>query len=66
MQWYSLGKEACIDESLVPFRARIVFRQYIPSKRYKYSIKIFKLCAKEDINKEQKYMLVKIQQDREQ
>lgn len=35
----------CIDESNVPFRGRIHFRQYIPNKRHKYGIKVFKLCV---------------------
>ncbi|KIH44232.1 hypothetical protein ANCDUO_25748, partial [Ancylostoma duodenale] len=43
---YHPGKEVTIDESLVPFRGRIAFRQYIPSKRHKYGIKLFKLCCK--------------------
>lgn len=33
-----------IDESLVLFRGRVVFRQYIPSKRHRYGIKFFVLC----------------------
>uniref|UniRef100_A0A0N5BEP7 DDE_Tnp_1_7 domain-containing protein n=1 Tax=Strongyloides papillosus TaxID=174720 RepID=A0A0N5BEP7_STREA len=39
------GENVCIDESLVPYRGRISFRQYIPSKRYSYGIKIFKICS---------------------
>lgn len=33
-----------IDESMVPFRGRLLFRQYIPGKASKYGVKIFKLC----------------------
>lgn len=33
-----------IDEQLVPFRGRCMFRQYIPSKPAKYGIKIFWMC----------------------
>lgn len=33
-----------IDESMVPFRGRLQFRQYIPGKASKYGVKIFKLC----------------------
>ncbi|EYC43082.1 hypothetical protein Y032_0504g2648 [Ancylostoma ceylanicum] len=40
------GKEVCVDESVVPFRGRIVFRQYIPSKRHRYCNKLFKMCTK--------------------
>ena len=39
------GRKVCIDESLVPFRGRTVFRQYIPNKRHHYGIKLFKLCS---------------------
>jgi hypothetical protein len=37
----------CIDESVVPFIGRLVFRQYIKNKSHRYGIKIFKLCAKD-------------------
>lgn len=33
----------CI-KSMVAFRGHIVFMQYIPGKRHKYGIKLFKLC----------------------
>ncbi|VDP10747.1 unnamed protein product [Heligmosomoides polygyrus] len=39
------GRRVCIEESLVPFRGRLLFRQYIPSKRHRYGIKVFKLCS---------------------
>ncbi|EPB69401.1 transposase, IS4 family [Ancylostoma ceylanicum] len=39
------GKDVCIDESLIPFRGRLKFRQYIPSKKHKYGIKVFKVCS---------------------
>lgn len=42
---YYPEEEVCIDESNVPFRGRIYFRQYLPNKRYKYGIKVFKLCV---------------------
>ena len=45
MKYYKIGKNVCIDESLVPFKGRIHFKQYIPSKRHRYGIKLFKLCA---------------------
>lgn len=37
----------CIDETMVPFRGRLSFLQYIPGKRHKYGIKLFKLCVTE-------------------
>lgn len=42
---FNPGQKICIDESLVPFRGRIIFRQYIPNKRHRYGIKLFKLCC---------------------
>ncbi|XP_050303751.1 piggyBac transposable element-derived protein 4-like [Anthonomus grandis grandis] len=38
-------KDICIDESNVPFRGRIYFRQYTPNKRHHYGIKLFKLSV---------------------
>jgi Transposase IS4 len=29
---------------MVPFRGRLNFPQYLPGKRYKYGIKVFKIC----------------------
>lgn len=43
--FYTPGEDLCIDESVVPFRGRIVFRQYNKQKRHKYGIKEFKLCC---------------------
>ncbi|KAJ8936250.1 hypothetical protein NQ314_012437 [Rhamnusium bicolor] len=34
-----------IDESMLPFRRRLIFRQYNPSKAHKYGIKVYKLCS---------------------
>ena len=55
---YSLFKEAfsayfrpfqklAIDESLVLFKGRLAFKQYIPSKRHRFGIKLFVLCDAE-------------------
>lgn len=43
---YIPGEELCVDETNIPFRGRLSFRQYIPNKRHKYGIKAFKLCVK--------------------
>lgn len=43
---YDPDESVCIDETMVPFRDRLGFRQYIPGKRHKYGIKLFKLCMK--------------------
>ena len=37
-------KNIVIDESMVPWRGRLLFRQYIPGKRHKYGVKLYKLC----------------------
>ncbi|XP_047367595.1 piggyBac transposable element-derived protein 4-like [Vespa velutina] len=42
-KYYNPSEDICSDESLVPFRGRIIFRQYLKQKRHKYGIKIFKL-----------------------
>lgn len=33
----------CIDETMIPFRGRLCFCQYIPSKRHRYGVKLYKL-----------------------
>ncbi|KAF2893910.1 hypothetical protein ILUMI_12264 [Ignelater luminosus] len=35
----------CIDETVVPFGGRLDFLQYIPSKRRKHDVKVFKFCV---------------------
>ncbi|KAJ1143324.1 hypothetical protein NDU88_009634 [Pleurodeles waltl] len=40
---YVPGKEISVDESLVLFKGRLVFKQYIPSKRARYGIKLYLL-----------------------
>lgn len=40
-------EDVCIDETLVPFRGRVGFRQYIKNKRHKFGIKLYKLCIKD-------------------
>ena len=42
---YSPGEKLVVDESLVPFRGRLHFRQYIPGKSHKYGIKLYKICT---------------------
>lgn len=39
------GKNVCVEESMVPYIGRLLFRQYIANKRHRYGIKIFKLCC---------------------
>lgn len=37
-------KKLCIDESVVPFKGRLVLKQYLPKKRNRFGIKLFVLC----------------------
>ncbi|XP_068129742.1 piggyBac transposable element-derived protein 4-like [Hyperolius riggenbachi] len=41
---YMPGREIVVDESLVPFHGRLAMKQYIPSKRARYGVKLYKLC----------------------
>ena len=34
-----------MDEVIVKFQGRVIFRQYIPKKRKRFDIKIYKLCG---------------------
>lgn len=43
----SPAEEVVIDESMVPWRGRLVFRQYLPAKSHKYGIKLYKICTPE-------------------
>ncbi|XP_069167652.1 piggyBac transposable element-derived protein 4-like [Procambarus clarkii] len=38
------GQNVVIDESLVLFKGRLAFKQYIPSKRHCFGLKFFVLC----------------------
>lgn len=42
-------QDLCIDESLMLWKGRLSFKQYIPDKRSRFGVKIFELCdAKTD------------------
>uniref|UniRef100_A0A803K9B9 PiggyBac transposable element-derived protein domain-containing protein n=1 Tax=Xenopus tropicalis TaxID=8364 RepID=A0A803K9B9_XENTR len=41
---YTPSQNVCVDESLLLFKGRLKFCQYIPSKRSRYGIKFYKLC----------------------
>ncbi|XP_046666721.1 piggyBac transposable element-derived protein 4-like [Homalodisca vitripennis] len=41
------GENIVIDETMVPWRGRLHFRQYNPNKTHKYGIKVYKLCSGE-------------------
>ena len=42
---YKSGPDVVIDESMVPFRHHVAFRQCIPEKSHKYECKLYKLCT---------------------
>lgn len=44
---YIPGKNICIDETLVPFRGKLSFKQYIKNKKHKFGIKLYKLCCED-------------------
>ncbi len=37
-------KDLCVDESLMKWKGRLAFRQYIPTKRSQFRVKFFVLC----------------------
>ena len=39
------SERLAVDEVIIKFKCRIIFRQYIPKKRKKFGIKIYKLCG---------------------
>jgi hypothetical protein len=43
-KFYSPSKNLAVDEAIVSFKGRVIFKQYIPKKRKRFGIKIFKLC----------------------
>ena len=42
---YMPYKDLSLDESMMLWRGRLVFRQYIKNKRHKYGVKFFELCT---------------------
>lgn len=43
----SPGESIVVDETMVPWRGRLVFRQYLPAKSHKYVVKVYKICTPE-------------------
>lgn len=41
------GRFIVIDETMIPWKGRLQFRQYIKNKAHKYGIKLYKLCTPE-------------------
>ena len=48
-QVYYPGKKLCVDESLVLFKGRLQFKQYIKTKRARFGIKLFQFCTPDGI-----------------
>ena len=48
-QVFSPGKDVSIDESLVLFKGRLSFQQYIKSKRARFGMKLYQLCTSNGI-----------------
>ena len=46
--WYP-GKELSVDQSLVLFKGRVTFRQYIKTKRARFGIKLYALTTSDGI-----------------
>lgn len=37
-------EDMCIDETIIPFRGLLLFRQYVPNKIHRYGVQAFKPC----------------------
>ena len=45
LESFTPHKDSSLDESMMLWRGRLVFHQYIKNKRLKYGIKFFELCT---------------------
>jgi len=43
-KFYNPSEHLSVDEVIVKFKGRVLFKQYIPKKHKCFSIKMFKLC----------------------
>jgi len=43
-KFYSPSEHLAVDEVIVKFKGRVIFRQYRPKKHKRFGIKIYKLC----------------------
>ena len=43
MNFVEPGEFLCIDESLMPYKGRLSFKQYVPSKRARFGVKFYVL-----------------------
>jgi hypothetical protein len=49
-KFYSSFEHLAVDEVTVPFKGRVVLKQYIPKKHKCFGMKIQKLCDMQDIH----------------
>ncbi|GFO01256.1 PiggyBac transposable element-derived protein 4-like [Plakobranchus ocellatus] len=42
---YYPEQQLAVDESMMPFRGRVEFRQYLPSKPIRYGLKLYLCCC---------------------
>jgi len=43
------NKNICIDESMMLWRGKLHFRQYIKNKKHKYDVKLYELCESDSV-----------------
>ena len=43
-KFYNPSEHLAVDEVIVKFKGRVLFKQYIPKKRKRFGIKMFELC----------------------
>ena len=43
-KFYNPSENMAVDEVIVSFKGRVIFKQFIPKKRKRFGIKVFKLC----------------------
>ena len=46
---YTPDRKVSIDESMMLWRGRLIFRQYIKNKKHKYGVKFYELCESDGI-----------------
>jgi len=42
---YQPNRQICVDESLILYKGRLKFKQFIKSKRSRFGVKVFSLCS---------------------
>jgi len=48
-KFYNPSEHLAVDEVIVKFKGRVIFRQYIPKKRKRFGINIYKLYQQKEI-----------------